>query len=248
MVTRRFWPAVQAGCAYGLSALAGAPPLTIITGCFLAMWALGRTFSCPSRDREEAFSPLANARGLEYGTLAKLKFAFLALSAVLLTGLAVLAPVYTAFFAEAAGYTERAAALTRDMVVNSNACDALNPGALATFASSSLPLMDFFHRGMWEYTDITMCSIYIGSAVPVLAPLALLLAPKDRWRWWLAGLAALSLSCALGRSLPVRGWLLRFFSTHALFPTRGSFQRLLFVHAGRAGPAGVGRLARGFHR
>src|SRR5262249_5744007 len=35
-------PAVEAGVLWGLSALAGYPALTILTGCFSALWALGR--------------------------------------------------------------------------------------------------------------------------------------------------------------------------------------------------------------
>ncbi|HTF38171.1 MAG TPA: hypothetical protein VK651_07665, partial [Blastocatellia bacterium] len=44
LCSRKIWPSVEAGALWGLSALAGYPGLTIITGLFCAFWAIGRCF------------------------------------------------------------------------------------------------------------------------------------------------------------------------------------------------------------
>ena len=102
--------------------------------------------------------------------------------------------------------------------------DALEPGALSTFASTylaTLKLNDQSH--LWPYTDVSMCSVYSGAPISVLALLALLTRRRDKWRWWLAALGALSLACAAGQALPLRGWLydwvypMRFFRHAAIF-------------------------------
>jgi hypothetical protein len=78
-------------------------------------------------------------------------------------------------------------------------------------------------QDIWPYTDPSMVSIYAGAAIPTLALLALFRRPADRWRWWVLFLAALSLGCALGQVLPLRGWLydwvypMRFFRHAAMF-------------------------------
>jgi hypothetical protein len=66
--------------------------------------------------------------------------------------------------------------------------------------------------------------------VPVLALFAVMRRRPGAWRWWLAGLAALSLMTAMGESLPLRGWLydaflpMRYFRHSAIF-------RLFFLFA-----------------
>ena len=54
LVTRRWWPAVQSGSLWGLSALGGYPELVILTAGFLFVWTLARCtvrFPCTIADR-----------------------------------------------------------------------------------------------------------------------------------------------------------------------------------------------------
>src|SRR4029453_602711 len=68
---------------------------------------------------------------------------------------------------------------------------------------------------IWRGLDVSMCSIYAGALIPVLTLLALLVRPRDRWRWWLLFLGLFSLSCAMSATFPTRGWLYDLF-----YPTR----------------------------
>lgn len=133
---------------------------------------------------------------------------------MLIVGLAVLLPTYAGFFVEAPGYSRRAGALPRRDAVESNA---LHPRALATAIRPELALRD-----VYEYTDISMRSIYAGALVPILAVLGLV-RRREGVRWWLLLLALLFLAAAMGRALPLRGWLYdwfpptRYFRHSALF-------------------------------
>src|SRR5262249_7788858 len=130
------------------------------------------------------------------------------LSLVVLIGSVVLLPSYFGFFYEGAGTHTRVGELNREIALSENA---LTPGALVTFASPYLPIlkMKYFFKGIpiWPELDISMCSIYAGAIISVLACFALINRPRDRWRWWLAGLALFSLACSFGDRLPLRGWL-----------------------------------------
>lgn len=222
LCSRRLLPAVEAGALWGLSALSGYPGLTIITGCFCGLWVTGRWLV------REPFVPAhpANHRSSENVKTAAptLRRAILFLVIMLSVGLAVLAPTYVAFFYEGAGVTTRVGALSRELAT----ANSLHPGALSTFASPYLLIvkardqLDALGK-LWAITDVSMSSIYAGAIIPTLGLLALLRRPKDRWRWWLVGLGALSLACALGQTLPFRGWLydwfypMRFFKHPAIF-------------------------------
>jgi hypothetical protein len=197
LLEERWWPAVEAGALYGLSALAGHPALVILNGLYLGAWALGRCVTSP-RGSAHVTPSLRGA----VGRLA------------LLVGVAclVLSPAYVAFFVEAAGYSERVGALPRDVVVASQAFPA---GALATFASPYLPVLGLLDLELWPGTWHGLTGIYLGAVVPVLALLALIQRPRDVWRWWLLGTGLLALGCALGPALPLRGWLYDW-----VFPTR----------------------------
>ena len=83
---------------------------------------------------------------------------------MLAVALAVLVPTYAGFFVEAPGYSRRAGVLPRMDAVEANA---LHPRALITALRPELALRD-----VYEYTDISMRSIYAGTLVPVLAILA----------------------------------------------------------------------------
>ena len=221
--THQFRPAIEAGALWGLSALAGYPGLTIITGCFSALWAVGRwLFAEPSGTELILGSTNSTTKMVRRPPF---WFAFSTLALVLVVGLVVLSPTYVAFFVEGAGTNARVGALSRERAIVSNA---LHPGALWTFASPYLTIVKFYDQmngknNLWPYTDVSSASIYAGAIISVLALCALLRQPRDRWRWWLLGLGLVSVACALGQALPLRGWLydwfypMRFFRHAAIF-------------------------------
>jgi hypothetical protein len=222
LCSRKIWASVEAGALWGLSALAGYPGVTIITGSFCAIWAIGRLHSHESFAVDHSAD---NSSWLRATAKAKIGFFFTALGLVLLVGLAVLSPTYFAFLFEGAGTHARAASLSRDIAVYDNALD---PGALSTFASPYLATLKAKDQlsgqnHLWPYTDLSMCSVYTGAITFVLALFAIVMQRRDRWRWWLIGLGALSLACAAGQALPLRGWLydwlypMRFFRHAAIF-------------------------------
>jgi hypothetical protein len=52
LASRKLRPALEAGALWGLSALAGYPGLSIITGCFSALWVIGRWLFAESSGAE----------------------------------------------------------------------------------------------------------------------------------------------------------------------------------------------------
>jgi hypothetical protein len=221
--SHKLWPAVEAGGLWGLSALAGYPGLIIITGCFSALWVVGRWLFAESSGVE---CETTNATSVvKMGQRPTFGFVIFPLVLLLLIGLVVLSPAYVAFFVEGAGTHSRVGALDREWALSSNA---LHPGALSTFASPYLTIVKLSDQmtgtnQLWPYTDVSCSSIYSGAVISALALLALFRRPRDTWRWWLIALAALSLACALGQALPLRGWLydwfypMRFFRNAAFF-------------------------------
>jgi len=179
-------PAVEAGVIWGLSALGGYPGWVFLNACFALLWAAGRTLT-------DSIGPRP--------TVGR---AALAVTTMIAVGLPVLSPTYAAFFLEAPGYSDRSQPLTRELAVTFNA---LHPGTLATFASPYLSTLKRVNPDLWEYTDLSTASLYLGPVVPVLAILALAARPGDRWRWWIAVLVAGFLLAAFGQSVPFRGWL-----------------------------------------
>ena len=133
-----------------------------------------------------------------------------------------MAPTYVAFFREGLGYTERAGAEPRWLVTGGNALD---PRALATFASPYLTALKFPPRNpeLWPKTNISMADVYVGVLPLILSLLALWQRPRSIWRWWLVGIIVFFLACAVGDRLPVRGWLYdycpptRYFAYPAMF-------------------------------
>ena len=209
-------PAVEAGAFWGLSALAAYPGLVIITGAFVGVWVLGR-WLCP----ELNVSVRERSAGDEAPGRPSPTFALAATAVFLVVGGIVLSPSYVAFFFDGAGTHDRVGALSREIAVGEGA---LHPGALSTFASPYLAMLKLSNlTDLWPYTDASMVSIYAGAAIPTLALLALFRRPRDRWRWWLLSLAAVSLAFSLGQALPLRGWLYdlayptRFFRHAAMF-------------------------------
>lgn len=222
LVSRSLRSAAEAGALWGLSALSAYPALTIITGFFCVLWTAGRLAFLEDPRSVSSASELPGAQSViraQFG----LGVATLAIFSVV--GLAILSPTYFAFFSEGVGTTARSGPLSREIAVLSNALD---PGALSTIASPYLAALKADNQmhgdgQLWPGTDLSMCSIYSGAVVTVCALLSILARPRDRWQWWLVILAGLSLACALGGFLPLRGWLydwiypMRFFRHPALF-------------------------------
>ena len=209
-------PAAQAGALWGLSALGGYPAIVILSGGFLFLWGLGR--SCCAAEHESLELQKQSIRQ-------RLKFVLLALIVVLAIGVIVLAPTYLAFFREGLGYSERAGAMSRRAAIASTQ-NALNPGALATFASPYLTSLKIPYRnpGMWPGSDISVADVYIGVLPFILAVLAVAYRPRSPWRWWLLGILAFSLACAVGDRLPFRGWLYDYCPPTRYFTHPGMFR------------------------
>lgn len=170
--TSRKLPAIEAGMIWGLSAMAGYPVQTIITGGFACLWAIGRWLCAESEDESAEQNPPLELQKMPRPPL---RFVFSALTLVLLVGIVVLAPTYFAYFYVGAGTHNRVGELSRELAVSN---DALAPGALSTFSSPYLPILKAFSRtendrGLWPVLDVSMCSIYTGAVITVLALLAL---------------------------------------------------------------------------
>lgn len=213
LIGDRAWSAVQAGVLWGLLALAGYPGMVILTAFYLGLWTLGRVLIC-SASTEPGRAPRRTVMRR------RLSRSAIAWGLFLTLGCVVLAPTYVTFFAEGAGYSDRVESLSRERAIGSNA---LHPGATATFASPYLALSKMIDRSLWDYTDPSMTNIYVGLVALALAIAAVVLNPRSPWRWWILGMGLLCLAAAMGRVLPVRGWLydllppMRFFRHAAIF-------------------------------
>ena len=202
---RKWWYGVQAGALYGLSALGGYPAYTIMTAGFLGLWALGRVVC---RDSDEGSEP----------DRPKLKHVALILVLTIGVGAVILAPAYASIVRGTHGYSDHIGPRPREVAVTSNLLPA---GALSTFASPYLALLNFPPNALWPATDVSMTSIYTGAATLVFALFGW--RGRSPWRWWLVLLAAFFLCCALGSQLPLRGWMYdllpptRYFRNAALF-------------------------------
>ena len=177
-------------------------------------------------------SALGQVDGLTLGTSrpegfkVKLSSATLSLVFVVVVGVTVLAPSYFAFFTEGAtGYSDRVVR-SREEAIGS---DLMEPGAMVTFASPYLSILKFYNPNLWPGSDISLASVYMGALIIVLALVAILIRPKSSWRWWLVAIILLSLMCAVGKHLPLRGWLYDYFIPARYFRTAALFQTLCYV-------------------
>lgn len=216
LVTRKPLAGVEAGALWGLSALSSYPGLTITTACFSLLWAVGRHFFTETPDVEG--HPPALLQPLPTRRIGRREIIWLTLA--VLVGVLILLPSYFTFFYEGAGVISRTSAINREAAL----FNSLTPGALLSFASPQVPILKLYNpEKLWPALDVSMCSVYAGALIPVLALFALANRPRERWRWWLMLLAALGLACALGQTLPLRGWLydwfypMRFFRHAAIF-------------------------------
>ena len=214
LTSDRIRPAIESGAIWGLSALGGYPQMTVLSGVFIFLWALGR-WGCA----EESLTGSVSVKN-SYDSIRHLFFALKSVCAVLITGLLVLAPSYVGLAWETRGYTDRGI-YSKELAIGSNA---FHPGALATFASPYLSILKLYgNSSLWPDTDVSMASVYLGGLIVVLAVFAIIVKPSSRWRWWLIGIGTLFMACAVGKALPVRSWLYdvfvpsRYFRHPALF-------------------------------
>ncbi len=201
---RRLWPAAQAGTIWGLAALGGYPPLIMFHGLLAAWWAIWPGGGA-AIDAKRGNHGVSRSVGLHIGR------AVAVLGLMLAIGLIVLAPTYIAFAVESRGFTDRSGAIPRDIAIHSNP---FPPSAVITATSPYLGTMRareagalWNGKGVGNATDVSMVSLYIGSAAAWLALIALLRGWRDRWRWWLVGGVVLAGMVAMSQHLPVRGWL-----------------------------------------
>jgi hypothetical protein len=154
MSTRSLRPAVQAGALLGLSGLGGYPALVFLNGCFAVLWSVGRVV-CPDEEPRVQAAHQFN----QFKRLAAIHIV------VALVGAAVMSPTYVPLFVEGPDVSDRAGPMKRDDAVFNNA---LHPAAVVTLSSPSLSLAD-----LYEYTDISMRSVYVGVLIPAFAAFAL---------------------------------------------------------------------------
>ena len=143
MTEHRLWPAAEAGALWGLSALSGYPAMTILTPCYGAAWALGRTWLSQSPEDGKKKAVL-----LKTSLPRQTWFLVLALAVVCVVGVLVLAPPYVGLLTEAVGVTERIGERPRVIAIGQSA---LHPGALLTFASPYLSSLKLWNPTLWPY-------------------------------------------------------------------------------------------------
>lgn len=199
---RNYWYGVQAGVLYGLSALGGYPQFTILIPGFLSMWAFGRVFF-------DGGGPALRRRLLP---------AIFSLALTIGIGAVVFSPPYAGIVTATQGYSDRVGPRARVESISSN----LMPlGGLSTLASPYLALLNMPPNPVWPIADVSMTSVYAGSALLVFGLFGWRW--RSPWRWWLVLTAVFFAACALGNQLPVRGWLYdwapptRYFRNPSLF-------------------------------
>ena len=212
---KSFWPAIEAGTLYGVSALAGHPAIIIINGLFLMFWGTGRQLSQSINSNNKTLKK--HSINILLIELYKIAILFLSL---LTTSLIVLAPTYFAFFSVGTGYSDRVGYLNKAYAIGHQA---LPLQAIATFSSPYLSTLKLRNPDLFPNIFPGLTSCYIGSLVLIFAIMALWTRRHKFFNWWLLGIAFIFLSFALGPLLPLRGWLYeiclptRFFRHSAVF-------------------------------
>lgn len=207
----RWDAALIAGAFWGLSMLGGYPAIVFIAALFILAWLVGRArlWSRTDVDLEPVAPSLAGRKGWRLLAL---------LTAAGFVAAIVMLPPLVGMLVDGRGFTMRSAPLERAFAITSNA---LHPLALTTFASPYLASLP--PALLWPYTDISSCSVYIGTVPLFLASFALAARPRSRVRWWTFAVSLLCLGVALGVALPLRGWLYdlvpptRFFRHPSVF-------------------------------
>jgi hypothetical protein len=231
--SRRLFPAIQAGALWGLSAIGGYPALTILSGCFFFLWSTGRAWFADS----------------ELGSVSESRptigFALLAVMLLCAVGILVLSPAYMEFFLQTRGFSDRVNGFPRFAVLSQ---DRLTPGTLASIASPYLHTLKAYNPQLWKYSDLATATIYVGVMVTILAAYAMIARRKLYFRYWLAAVAAFFLACALGGSLPVRGWLYDVFWPSRFFVHSSQFRIYFMFIAAILALMGANDLAGLIHR
>ncbi|MBV9082322.1 MAG: hypothetical protein JOZ62_06590 [Acidobacteriaceae bacterium] len=206
LLRRSYWPALQAGVFYGVSALGGYPEFTILTCLFLGLWTIGRIFS----RRDAMIDDQRWRNAVVHGCTV--------LGITVLVGFLVCSPTYSGFLADTHGYSDRVGTRSRIEAVSSNILPA---GALTSFSSPYLALLNMAPKPIWPRSDVSMTNVYVGSEIAMFSVFAII--RRSRWRLWLFSIAVFFAFCSLGDQLPIRGWLYdmvfptRYFRNAALF-------------------------------
>ncbi len=216
-------PAAQAGGLWGISALAGYPAITILNGCFLGFWALGRLVQ--GALGEGSVGTSGGFRGWVRRWREDFLRTTVVMAVLVVVGLAIMVPAYMGFFLEFKNYDIRVDPLSRESAIGSNALD---PLALPTFASPYLGLLNFMNRDRLEYTSPTCANIYVSTVILALATAGLFfssgVAGERFWRWWLLVVGAVFLMTAMAHVFPFRGWLYDLFPPFRYFRHASRFR------------------------
>ncbi|MEL7061105.1 MAG: YfhO family protein [Acidobacteriota bacterium] len=180
--------AAEAGAIFGLAALGGYPGMTISTALYVSAWTIGRLVLTRT-------DPLSHrARDLVFVAVIFSLF-----------GCIVLSPAYVSFFAEGRGYSDRTETLSRERAVEENALD--KRAVATTLAPGLTEIKKRDRRGIWQGTGASLSQNNLSLAALSLGLVALVWRRRSPWAWWLATVGLFFLAAALGRDLPVRGWL-----------------------------------------
>ena len=105
-------------------------------------------------------------------------------------------------------------------------------GALATFASPYLSVLQLYNPKLWDITDVTLSSIYLGASIPILGLSGLSGTTEISLALvGVAGVGVFFLLSAMGKYVPIRGWLYDFvpptryfFALHLCFECTQCFR------------------------
>lgn len=201
------------GGLWGLSGLGGYPALVILDVLFLAFWAAGR-FAF-SGDEGPCWTAVATKPRLQFNAVSLLLFGVI--------GALVLSPCYIGFMKYTVGYTTRTGGVSPEYAE----IGPFPPQAIGTFASPILYLLNLPPYRIWPETDVSLGNFYVGVLVMCLAAAGL--SSGRKWRMWLFMVVLFFLACAVGKHLPLRGWVYsvvvptRYFRFPSLFAAYAGF-------------------------
>ena len=220
-LTNSYKGAAEAGALWGLQGLAGYPSIVLLTACYVGLWLIGRaTFENSCQRALPRRHMLIRCTAI--------------LLIMVTVGVLVFLPTYASFFFDGQGVNDRAMGVDRATALGSQ----FELGALATLVSPYLTIVDMKLKNRLWPGDVSMINVYVGLVIPLSATLALLSRPRSAWRWWIVFLGVLSFCCAMGQTLPLRGWLydlvppMRFFRGSAVFRLFGVLSLALLALVG----------------
>ncbi len=193
--------AAQCGAIWGLYGLSSHPAMVAANSTLIALWTFARVITTRGAFRD------------------RMRTAVVVGAVVLGVGLPILAPPYVLYLTVGSEVTSRHAVDRWTSVAST----AFLSAGLASFASPELTSLGVRHPGHLG-TDNSVLTVHLSLAVVALGLVAIPLAPRDRWRWALLAMALAMLSMALGRELPVRGWLYDHFLPFRFFRHAGIFR------------------------